>query len=103
MFSQLSIRERKRLLTIFVVVLIAIILWLFAGPKGVFRYYRLRKEIEAVKTEASVLEKQNISITEEINRLENDPSYLEDVAREDYGLVRKNEIVFDFSKKSKRH
>lgn len=103
MFSQLNSQERKRFLTVLVIVLFAVGVWLLAGPKGVFRYYGLQQEIDAVKTESTNLKKQNDSLAEEIRRLEKDPAHIEDVARKEYGLVRKNEMIFDFSKSGKKH
>lgn len=37
---------------------------------------------------------RKIKLTEELNRLQNDPAYLEKVGREKMGLIRKNEVVY---------
>jgi len=39
-------------------------------------------------------------IQAEIDGLQDDPEYLEEVARKEYGLLKKNERVYDFSKDS---
>ena len=84
-------------------VLVALCLWLLCAPNGVVRYYQLRQGIEAVKSETTSLEEQNGKLVEEVRRLKIDPVYLEDLAREEYGMIKKNEMVFDFSRRKKRH
>jgi cell division protein FtsB len=34
-----------------------------------------------------------------VNRLENDPATIEEVARKKFGFLKENEILYDFSKK----
>jgi len=41
-----------------------------------------------------LLEKQQAQLQKEINRLEDDPMYLEKVARESMGLIREGEVVY---------
>ena len=36
---------------------------------------------------------------EEIDRLQNDPDYLEEKARKDYGMLKENETLYIFKKK----
>ena len=48
------------------------------------------------------LEKENHDLRAEIDGLLNDPEYLEEIARKEYGLLRKNERVFDFSSSSSK-
>jgi len=57
-----------------------------------------RAELKQLQQKTVELEKENSALQEEINRLQNDSEYLEEVARREYGLLRKNERVFDFSK-----
>ena len=49
-----------------------------------------------------MLEQQNRDLQAEIEQLKNDAEYLEQVAREKHGLLKKNEMVFDFSKEKKK-
>jgi len=57
-----------------------------------------RTELERLQEKTVELEKENNDLQKEINQLQNDPDYLEKVARKEYGLLKKNERVFDFSK-----
>lgn len=103
MLPQFSFRERKRFWTISTVIVVVFCLWLFFAPNGLVRYYRIQQEVELVKSETASLEEQNRTLAEDVGRLKNDPAYLEDVARKEYGLIRKNEMIFDFSRPSKKH
>ena len=44
---------------------------------------------------------QNSDIDRDIERLQSDEEYLEQVAREEHGMLKDNEMVFDFNKKEK--
>lgn len=90
--------EKRRLRQIIVVVIVLVLLWvMFAPGGGYLQYRRLQKEIDTLARENMALEKQNGRLRQEINRLQQDEAYLEELARKKYGLLRKNEEVFDFS------
>ena len=52
-----------------------------------------QKDME-YQTRISTLEKENIRLKEERRLLEDDPAYLEKVAREKMGLIRKGEVIY---------
>lgn len=45
------------------------------------------------------LQKRNQSLYRNIQRLKNDPEYIEDIARTELGMVGKDELVYQFRKK----
>ena len=97
--------EKRRLRQIIVVVIVLVLLWvLFAPGSGYLQYRRLQKQIAVLARENSVLEEQNAELRQEIQRLQHDEAYLEELARKKYGLLRKNEEVYDFgsSRSSKK-
>ena len=62
--------------------------------------------LEAVEQEFETVEKENAALRREIDvlraqvtRLRDDPAALEQLARDELGLVRQNEVVFQFPKK----
>lgn len=78
-------------------------LWLlFAPGTGVYSLLKTRNKASRLELETQELIKTNEELRAEIDRLNNDTEYLERIAREKYGLVKKNEQVFDFSKSRKR-
>ena len=59
---------------------------------------KLEKELKTKEEKLkSKLEKENSALRSEIDRINNDIDYFEDLARKK-GLVKENEIIFDFSK-----
>jgi len=81
-----------------------ILLWLTLSPWGAARYFRLRHELTELRATNLELTENNRALKEEIEKLKNDPVYLEKVAREQYDLLKKNEVIYrDQPKKSGRH
>lgn len=75
-------------------------LWvLFAPGSGVVAMFKKRQELRRLQEKTVQLEEDNKKLQSDIDRLQHDSGYLEEIARKDYGLLRKNERVFDFSKK----
>ena len=69
--------------------------WIIFSANGALRYYKLHKEINIVRQENQRLKEENRNIRQELDRLKNDPRYREEVARKKFGLIKKNEIIFD--------
>ncbi len=99
----LSPLQRKQLLRISTVILIVLLLWIvFAPGRGLLYLYQQKKHLAALEAKQLVLIQQNKEIKEAIERLQTDKEYLEQVAREEHGMLKENEIIFDFSKKKKK-
>ncbi len=67
-----------------------------ADSRGLRRYFRLREEIASYEEKNRSLAGQNASLRLEIEALSGDTKALERAAREDLGLVRPDEVVFNF-------
>jgi cell division protein FtsB len=81
-----------------IVVLILCTIFIFVFDKG-GQYVKVRSQNALLTSEVEDLQKQNKALKDEIGKLKNDQGYIEEVARHEYGLLKKNEIVFDFNKK----
>ncbi|HUJ69839.1 MAG TPA: septum formation initiator family protein [Syntrophorhabdales bacterium] len=68
------------------------------SQNGVLEYVKLRKQIDIVDRSAGKLEAENAVLKGQIERLQNDDQYLEDVAREKYGFIREGEKVYRVEK-----
>ncbi len=78
-------------------------LWIFFAPgRGIFFLHQQKKDLVALKVEQERLIQENMEMEQAIKRLQSDEGYLEKVAREEYGMLKKNEMVFDFAKKKKK-
>ena len=97
----MSIREKRKLRNVIIVALLFITGWFLFSPWGFIKYYRISSELERVRKANLELEENNKELVEEVEKLTSDPAYIEEVARKKFGLVKKNELIFDFSKKKK--
>lgn len=99
--KKLTQLQENRLLKIVVVLISGAVLWLlFAPGTGVYSLIKMRSRTASLEQQTEALIESNEALKAEIERLKHDQAYLEQVAREKYGLLKKNERVFDFSRKS---
>jgi len=96
-----SQEQGRRLKIILALVLVAVMWILFSPGTGLLSLMGHRSELTQLQQKTAELEKENSELQAEINRLQSDPEYLEKIARKEYGLLKKNERVFDFSRGSK--
>ena len=97
------IQENRYLKLVLILVLFALLWLLFAPNTGFLALLRQRAELKTLQQETQDLTLENESLKKEIERIENDDEYLEEISRRDYGLVKENEMVFDFSPKKKKN
>jgi cell division protein FtsB len=67
------------------------------GERGLLRIYHLNRELTEVNQKIAGLKEENDKLRREVEALRSDRRYLESLARRDFGLVRKNEIIYQFS------
>ncbi len=91
--------QQNRLLKIILGLVVFSILWLsFAPTTGIYHLLKLRSRAAELEDQNIELLETNRKLQAEIDRIRNDKKYLEEIARKKYGLLKKNEQVFDFSK-----
>lgn len=97
--QKLSPVQENRLVKIIFVIVVLVLLWvLFSPGSGIVTLMSKRSELKTLLQETIQLEQENIRLQTEVDRLQNDSAYLEEIARKDYGLLKKNEQVYDFSR-----
>jgi cell division protein FtsB len=62
----------------------------------------MRREMDAMERDLVTLRARTEELTQTVDRLRNDPAYIEKLAREDLGYVREGETVLKFPKSSGR-
>jgi len=70
------------------------------GERGLLRIYHLNKEQQDVRLRLEALKGENLKLVREVDALKDDRRYLESIARRDFGMVRKNEIIYQFPQQS---
>lgn len=90
--------QRVRLIRITALLAALALAWLVFAPRsGLWSLLRQHSRLVELERKAIQLEQDNKELEKEISRLKNDPSYLEEVARREHGLLKKNEYIYDFS------
>jgi len=68
------------------------------GDNGLIELNRKKARLEEIQAENRGIEKDNRALYRRVNRLKNDPAYLEYIIRQELSLVGEDEIVFKFEK-----
>jgi cell division protein FtsL len=93
--------KKKHILLLILIVLLILGIFTFFGEKGIFHLIGLQKELSRIKGINLKLDEENQNLREEINRLKNDKRYIEEIARKELGMVKENEIIYQFDTPSK--
>jgi cell division protein FtsB len=67
----------------------------YAGNQ-ILRVTQMRREISAMERDITTLRGRSEELTRTVDRLRNDPAYVEKLAREEFGMVRPDETVLKF-------
>lgn len=66
------------------------------GDKGLLRIYELRHDKEMIEARLIDSRNDNEKLKREIVALSTDNRYIESIARKELGLVRSNEVIYQF-------
>jgi cell division protein FtsB len=91
------LQEYKGYLTV-VVFIVMMGLFTIYGDRGLLHLGRLNQEIKRMETTNESFREENKALKKEIFLLKNNREYLEETIRKEVGLVRKNEVVYQFNK-----
>ncbi len=78
----------------FIVLLGALLFQLVFAEGGVFAFIKMKGSINSVRVSIQETEKENMALLQELEKLQKDDQYLEEIARKKYGLVREGERVY---------
>jgi len=76
-----------------VLIFLALLFILSIGPRGFIQQIRVSQEKRKLEQEIQSLEVKKEELQEELEKLD-DPEYVEKIAREKYGMAKKNEKVY---------
>jgi len=65
-----------------------------AGDFGLYQMWHQGREKKALQREIEALRRENAELEARILRLKNDLDYIEKLAREEYGMVKKGETLY---------
>lgn len=89
-------KRRRILILISLSFFIFLVIAAIFRDDGIIKIHQLNKKLDLLEWNIVNMKKENDRIKSEIHTLKRDPSYVEKIAREDLGLVKPGEIVFEF-------
>jgi cell division protein FtsB len=92
--------KKRRLVFVTFVILCFIYLSisLLFGDMGLFRYVELNRTKKNLEEQVVEINRQNEEIRTQITLLKNDPFYKEKLAREEFGLAKPGEYIFQYDR-----
>ena len=81
-----------------IILLVALGFQLAFSEGGIFAYLMTWKDVRNVNASIAAVEKENKLLMTEIDRLQKDDQYLENVVRTRYGFVREGEKLYRIEK-----
>ena len=86
-------RNHSILLTLSVLLLIVLSVYFIFRTHGYSDMVQLKLEQEKLVQKNERLMRENSALRNEINRLKNDYDYIENIARQELGMIRKDELI----------
>jgi len=86
--------DRQKILLLFAILgLFSLLLFILFSDNGLSDLFRLRGERDRLVQENMRLKRENLTLYRTIDRLKNDPAYIESIARRELGMIRKGEVI----------
>lgn len=76
-----------------ILVLFSLLLFILFSDNGLADFFKLRSDRDRLVQENERLKHENLSLYRTIERLKNDPEYIESIARKELGMIRKDEVI----------
>ena len=87
---------RKRYFWVLLLVIAGILGYTIFGETGLIHLVKLRRELKVMRQENVRLRQENERLRAQARALRSDLKYIEKVAREELGMVKKDEQVYQF-------
>jgi cell division protein FtsB len=92
------ISKQNILLAFAIIIMCSLLIFTIFGENGLNDLYLLKTERDILLKKNDELIRENLSLYREIERLKNDPEYVENVARNELGVIGKDEVVIKVKK-----
>lgn len=94
-------RKQKILMTLVGVAMFHLLLVVVFGDNGWVEQQRMRTAHAELLKSNEGLTQEILQMYRTIDRLQNDPAFLENVARQELGMIRSDELIFKFRNDTK--
>ena len=87
-------RRRRIINALLIFAAVVLLVDALVGDTGFVQRIRARRQVQEAEASLATLKRQNAQMREYVQRLREDPSLIEAVAREELGLIRPGELLF---------
>ncbi len=89
---------QKIIFTIISILLFAMLIVIIFSDKGLLDLNGMKKKHDNLKLENAEINNENLILYRKINRAKDDPKFIEDIARQELGMIRKDEVILKIRK-----
>lgn len=86
------------MLSIAILILFSLFLLIIFGDNGLVDFVLIKGEKDRLVEKNEKLNQENLNMYREIDRLKNDPKFVENVVRQELGVIGKDEVIFKTGK-----
>jgi cell division protein FtsB len=86
-------KRQRILISTVTVLLVSLFFFIIFSEHGLMDFNLLKNEKNSLVQRNEQVARENLSLSVEIGRLENDPEYIERVARQELGMIGKDELI----------
>ena len=90
--------KQNIMLSMVILILFSLFLLIIFGDNGFVDFVLIKGEQDSLIEKNEKLNHENLNMCREIDRLKNDPKFVESVVRQELGVIGKNEIIFKTGK-----
>ena len=94
----MKLLHENKMTLVYILTFMVLLLYTFFSERGLLRVSQLTTERDQIKLKSQLIEKENEKLRLKTLSLKKDPSEMEKTARAELDLVRKDEILYKFSK-----
>ena len=91
-------RNRMIFYTVIVLSFIYLSISLVFGDMGLMKYLEMNKTRTSLEKQINEVQQQNEQLRQQLKALKDDPFYREKFAREEYGLSKPDEYIFQYDR-----
>ena len=88
-------KRQRFLISIVAFLLVSLFFFIIFSEHGLMDLNLLKNEKNSLVQRNEQIARENLSLSVEIDRLENDPKFIENVARQELGMIGKDEMILN--------
>ena len=90
--------KQNIMLSMVILILFSLLLLIIFGDNGLVDFVLIKGEKNSLIEKNEKLNQGNLNMYREIDRLKNDPKFVENVVRQELGVIAKDEVIFKTGK-----